>query len=53
MIRRAIYVVELVVAALVAATALGADALESFEEVQKLSRDAESEGRECRFAAIV
>ena len=53
MIRRAIYVVALVVAALVAATALGADALESFEEVQKLSRDAENEGRECRFAAIV
>ncbi|MBR4258061.1 MAG: hypothetical protein IKQ17_03430 [Kiritimatiellae bacterium] len=53
MTRRAIYVVALVVAALSVPAALGADALESFEEVQKLSRDAESEGRECRFAAIV
>lgn len=39
MIRRAIYVVALVVAALVAATALGADAIESFEEVRKLPRE--------------
>ena len=53
MIRRAIYVVGLVVAALVAATALGADAIETFEEVRKLPREAASEGRECRFAAIV
>ena len=53
MTRRAIYVVALVVAALSVPAALGADALESFEEVQKLSRDAENEGRECRFAAIV
>ncbi len=53
MTRRAIYIVALVVAALVAATALGADAIESFEEVRKLPREAASEGRECRFAALV
>lgn len=53
MIRRAIYVVALAVAAFCAATAFGAGVIESFEEVRKLPRDDENEGRECRFAAIV
>lgn len=53
MTRRAIYIVALAVAAFGAATAFGAGVIESFEEVRKLSRDAENEGRECRFAAIV
>ena len=43
MTRRAIYIVALAVAAFGAATAFGADVIESFEAVRKLPRDAASE----------